>query len=87
MLICFVPTYRVVYTLDSLDGEAKVFLDPNKLSDDGTTAVSSKKWSKDGSICAVSLSHSGSDWVEIKVSCPVSSISNPPKQGSDRERI
>ena len=43
----------VVYVMDSLDGEARVFLDPNTLSEDGTTAVSSKHYTKDGSLCAI----------------------------------
>lgn len=58
----------VVYVMDSLDGEARVFLDPNSLSEDGTTAISSKHFTKDGSLCAISLSQSGSDWVSIRVS-------------------
>ena len=43
----------MVYVMDSLDGEARVFLDPNTLSEDGTTAVSSKHYTKDGSLCAI----------------------------------
>lgn len=52
--------------MDSLHGEARVFLDPNTLSEDGTVAVSDKAFTKDGSICAVALSASGSDWVTVK---------------------
>jgi prolyl oligopeptidase len=32
--------------------EAEVFLDPNKLSEDGTAALGSKKWSEDGKMLA-----------------------------------
>ena len=53
---------------DGLDGEPKVFIDPNLLSEDGTVAVANKKFTKDGSLCALSFSSSGSDWREIKVS-------------------
>lgn len=57
----------VTYVMDSLDGDAVVFLDANTLSEDGTIAVRSQRWTEDGSICAVSLSKSGSDWVTIRV--------------------
>ena len=57
----------VLYRQKSLDGPAEVFLDPNKLSDDGTVALSDISFSKDGKYCAYAAASSGSDWVEIRV--------------------
>ncbi|MFB2979609.1 prolyl oligopeptidase family protein [Microseira sp. BLCC-F43] len=57
----------VLYTLTSLDGEAKVLLDPNLLSEDGTIALSGAAISEDGNLMAYGLSTSGSDWQEWKV--------------------
>ena len=57
----------MVYVQSSLDAEAEVFIDPNLLSEDGTIALTSKKFSEDGELCAYSLSESGSDWNTIKV--------------------
>ncbi len=42
-----------------------VVLDPNKLSEDGTLAMTMHTFSKDGRFLAYSLSQSGSDWQEI----------------------
>ncbi|MBD2238120.1 S9 family peptidase [Aulosira sp. FACHB-113] len=57
----------VLYTLKTLDSEPKVLLDPNKLSEDGTVALSGLSISNNGQLLAYSLSTSGSDWQEWKV--------------------
>lgn len=57
----------VLYELDSLTAEPKVLLDPNKLSEDGTVALSGLAFSKDGKYLAYSIARSGSDWNEIYV--------------------
>ena len=57
----------VLYTLDSLDDEPQVLLDPNKLSEDGTVALSGLAISDDGNLMAYGLSTGGSDWIEYKV--------------------
>jgi prolyl oligopeptidase len=57
----------VLYVKETLDGEASVLLDPNKLSDDGTVALSGISFSHDGKYLAYNISRSGSDWNEIFV--------------------
>ncbi len=57
----------VLYTLTSLDGEPRVLIDPNTLSEDGTIALSGVAISDDGNRMAYGLSTSGSDWQEWKV--------------------
>jgi len=56
----------VYYQKPTLDGEAKVFLDPNTFSEDGTSALGGKIWNEQGTILAYSISHKGSDWRTIK---------------------
>ncbi len=50
-----------------LAADAEVFLDPNKLSDDGTVALTGLFQSHDGKYTAYTISRSGSDWTEIYV--------------------
>lgn len=57
----------VLYTMDRLDGEQRVFLDPNILSDDGTVALKGVYFSHNGKYAAYSISRSGSDWQEFYV--------------------
>ncbi|MBD2493178.1 prolyl oligopeptidase family protein [Nostoc sp. FACHB-280] len=57
----------ILYTLKSLDDEPQVLLDPNKLSADGTVALSGLSISDDGKLLAYGLATSGSDWQEWKV--------------------
>ncbi len=60
----------VMYVQDSLNGPSRVFLDPNTFSSDGTIALSSLSFTKDGSLFAYSISESGSDWQKILVMDP-----------------
>ncbi len=57
----------VLYTTPSLGDEAKVLLDPNKLSEDGTVALQGLAISDDGEKMAYGLATAGSDWQEWKV--------------------
>lgn len=57
----------VLYRQKGLNGTEEVFLDPNKLSTDGTASLASLSFSKDHKYCAVGIAQSGSDWNEIFV--------------------
>lgn len=57
----------VLYIQTSLDAEPEVFLDPNKLSDDGTVALSTFSPSLDGKYVVYGTSTGGSDWVDMYV--------------------
>lgn len=57
----------VLYVADSLNAEPRVLLDPNKLSTDGTVALSSWVVSDDGKWLAYSLAAAGSDWNDWRV--------------------
>ncbi|ADV62870.1 prolyl oligopeptidase [Isosphaera pallida ATCC 43644] len=57
----------VLYTTESLDGDLRVLLDPNLLSEKGTVALSGLRVSHDGRLMAYGLASAGSDWNEWKV--------------------
>ncbi len=57
----------VLFVQDSASDEARLLLDPNTFSADGTVALSNMALAHDGSLLAYGVSHSGSDWQEIHV--------------------
>ncbi len=57
----------VLMTTESLEEEAKVLLDPNAMSKDGTTSLSDYEASEDGKLIAYGVSEAGSDWNTIRV--------------------
>ena len=57
----------VLYMTDSLHGTARELLDPNRLSADGTIALTGWSVSEDGKKLAYGLATAGSDWNEWKV--------------------
>lgn len=57
----------VIYVQKGLKGQPEVFLDPNAMSAEGTTAISLIGFSPDNRYVAYSRSEAGSDWSEIRV--------------------
>lgn len=57
----------VIYVQKGLTGTPEVFLDPNQLSESGTSAVSIIGISKDDRYVAYSVANAGSDWSTIHV--------------------
>jgi prolyl oligopeptidase len=54
----------VLYRQKGLDGGPEVFMDPNKLSSEGTAALGNVSFSKNSTYCAYTVSKAGSDWSE-----------------------
>jgi prolyl oligopeptidase len=57
----------VWYRQKGLDGKPEVFLDPNKLSEDGTVSLGGASFSKSGNLFAYTVQRAGSDWQEAFV--------------------
>lgn len=57
----------VLYITDSINDPGKVFFDPNKLTTDGTAALSGSSFTDDGKLWAYGVARSGSDRTEWKV--------------------
>ena len=57
----------VIYVADALDAEARILLDPNTFSADGTVALARYSVSPDGRRIAYSISDGGTDWKTWKV--------------------
>ncbi|MFM2267826.1 MAG: hypothetical protein RL757_1267 [Bacteroidota bacterium] len=57
----------VMYAQKDLSSTPTVFLDPNKLSTDGTVALGTIAFNAEGSLAAYQISEAGSDWQIIKV--------------------
>lgn len=62
-----IQNQSVLYYQKGLEGELSVLLDPNALSEDGTTSINGMGFSKDAQYLAYGISKAGSDWVEINV--------------------
>jgi prolyl oligopeptidase len=58
---------NVLLVAESLNAEARVLLDPNVLSRDGTVALAGTAISDDGKLMAYGIATSGSDWTEWHV--------------------
>lgn len=57
----------VIYYQKGLDAEPVVFLDPNEISEEGTSSVNMLGFSQDDKYVAYSIQDAGSDWMEIHV--------------------
>ncbi|HFA52161.1 MAG TPA: S9 family peptidase [Bacteroidetes bacterium] len=57
----------VIYRQKGLKGKPEVFIDPNKISEDGTTSIGIAGVSDDNKYLAVSRNDAGSDWQKLFV--------------------
>ncbi|HXQ29071.1 MAG TPA: prolyl oligopeptidase family serine peptidase [Gemmatimonadales bacterium] len=67
----------VLYAQDSLDGEPRPILDPNRFAADGTIAVTSIAPSEDGELIAYGKATGGSDWEELCVRDTAQGLDRP----------
>lgn len=57
----------IIYRQKGLDGKQEVFIDPNKLSEEGTVAITLLSVSDDDRYIAYAYAKAGSDWSEIRI--------------------
>lgn len=57
----------VLYRKKGENGTEETFLDPNQLSEDGTTSLAGIRFTQDGKLMAYAVSVAGSDWRNIYV--------------------
>ncbi len=57
----------VIYVRKGIDGEDKVFIDPNAIDPKGTTSISLGGYSTDHRYIVVQIQKAGSDWQEFEV--------------------
>jgi prolyl oligopeptidase len=57
----------VIYVKKGINGTEEVFIDPNKLSDNGTVAITLTGFSKNRKYIGYIISSAGSDWGEIHI--------------------
>jgi prolyl oligopeptidase len=58
---------NVIYTVEKLDGEPRVLIDPNLFSKDGRVALSGLSITENGKLAAYGIAVAGSDWQEWRV--------------------
>lgn len=58
---------NVVYIQDSLNNNPRIFLNPNRWSDNGTVSLSRISFSKNGKYAVCGISHNGSDWQDLYI--------------------
>ncbi|MBV9438474.1 MAG: S9 family peptidase, partial [Candidatus Eremiobacteraeota bacterium] len=57
----------VLYARNTENGPARVLLDPNTLSADGTVALAGESFTRDGDLMAYATQSSGADWLTWRV--------------------
>ncbi|MGC4031303.1 MAG: prolyl oligopeptidase family serine peptidase [Tepidisphaeraceae bacterium] len=68
-----------------LNDKARVLIDPNALSADGTVSLGSASFTKDGSLMAYGLAKSGSDHIEIRIKTVATGVDLPDVLPSSRQ--
>jgi len=57
----------IIYIKENLQDSGRIFMDPNKFSDDGTVALTAFNVSNDGKYVGYGIAKAGSDWNEFRV--------------------